>query len=211
LGATGVSARDVKKQSGFEVVYGPIRAKDIPEFLKNNRKTKGNMRKVTFSFIERLILTPIELKAVLKPVLIIAIVLFIISGFGPGFFSFSNAWTRGLTAIIFLFTGILSGAVITPALLPFIPFREFAAKGIISGIAVSGLSILMVSPSIGGRAFLLSLSLFTIVISSILAMNFTGATPFTSPSGVEKEMRRFLPIQAIIIVVSTGLWIYSAF
>ena len=31
--------------------------------------------------------------------------------------------------------------------------------------------------------------------SSYAAMNFTGSTPFTSPSGVEKEMRGALPFQ----------------
>ena len=39
-------------------------------------------------------------------------------------------------------------------------------------------------------------------------MNFTGCTPFTSPSGVEKEMRAWLPWQvggaglaAVLLVV----------
>ncbi|MBW1893675.1 MAG: hypothetical protein JRF40_03930 [Deltaproteobacteria bacterium] len=211
LGATGVSAGDVKKESGFEVVYGPIRAEDIPLFLKNNRNADDKMRKVTFTFVERLILTPVELNLVLKPVLIVAIVLFIISGLGPGFFSFTNAWSRGLAALYFLFAGIISGAIITPVLLPFIPFKEFAAKGIISGIVFALLTILVTSPAMTGTTALLSLSLFTVAMSSILSMQFTGATPFTSPSGVEKEMRRFLPVQAISLVVSTGLWIYSAF
>jgi len=52
LGATGISAQEVKKASGFEVVYGPVRAEDIPLFLKNNRKADGEMRKVTFTFLE---------------------------------------------------------------------------------------------------------------------------------------------------------------
>ncbi|MCK5098430.1 MAG: hypothetical protein KAR45_10030, partial [Desulfobacteraceae bacterium] len=52
LGATGVAARKVKKESGFRVVYGPVRAKDIPAFLKNNRKADKKMRMVTFNFIE---------------------------------------------------------------------------------------------------------------------------------------------------------------
>jgi hypothetical protein len=42
-------------------------------------------------------------------------------------------------------------------------------------------------------------------------MNFTGTTPFTSPSGVEKEMRRFIPIQASAVIVGLLLWIASAF
>jgi hypothetical protein len=48
-------------------------------------------------------------------------------------------------------------------------------------------------------------------VSSFLAMNFTGATPFTSPSGVEKEMRRALPVQAALTVVAGLLWVAGAF
>jgi hypothetical protein len=211
LGATGISAREVKKESGFEVVYGPVRAEDIPLFLKNNRKADDKMRKVTFTFVERLILTPVEMNLLLKPALVIVIVLVIISGLGPGFFSFSHAWSRGVTAVFFFFAGIISGVIVTPVLLPLIPFKEFAAKGIISGIVFALFSILIISPSILGSTALLGLGLFTVTISSILAMHFTGATPFTSPSGVEKEMRRFLPLQAISLFLSTGIWIYSAF
>jgi hypothetical protein len=96
-------------------------------------------------------------------------------------------------------------------LLPFIPFREFAAKGTVSGIVIALLSIIVASPSLSGLTALISMALFTVTISSILAMEFTGATPYTSPSGVEKEMRRFLPAQAISIFLSMGVWIYSAF
>jgi len=60
-------------------------------------------------------------------------------------------------------------------------------------------------------AGVLALILFTISISSYLAMNFTGATPFTSPSGVEKEMKQYIPVQLATLVLSFGLWIYSAF
>ncbi|MBW1820440.1 MAG: hypothetical protein JRI92_01540 [Deltaproteobacteria bacterium] len=187
LGATGVAAKTVKRESGFRVVYGPVRAKDIPAFLGNNRKADKKMRMVTFTFIERLILTPVELNTVFKPALITSVVLILLSGFGPGIFSFSSAFGRGMVSVLALFVGIISGAVITPTLLPYIPFKEFAAKGFIS------------------------LFLFIVAISSYLSMNFTGATPFTSPSGVEKEMKRFIPVQVIALVISTGLWIYSAF
>ncbi len=33
LGAVGVSAHQVRKRSGFSVIYGPVRASDIPVFL----------------------------------------------------------------------------------------------------------------------------------------------------------------------------------
>jgi hypothetical protein len=42
-------------------------------------------------------------------------------------------------------------------------------------------------------------------------MNFTGSTPYTSPSGVEKEMRKAMPLQALAGLVSIILWIGAAF
>jgi NADH:ubiquinone oxidoreductase subunit 2 (subunit N) len=39
------------------------------------------------------------------------------------------------------------------------------------------------------------------VISSFYMMNFTGSTPFTSPSGVRREMQRSLPVMAVAAVV----------
>jgi CO dehydrogenase/acetyl-CoA synthase delta subunit len=211
LGATGVSARKVKEQSGFRVVYGPIRAKDIPAFLRNNKKADKKMRQVTFNMYERFILTPVEIQVVLKPALITALVLFILSGFGPEIFSFSNAWQRGLVSFFALITGIVSGAFVTPVLLPFIPSRQFALKGIITGSVLTIIFLALISSVAKGFTQFLSLFLFSVTISSYLAMNFTGATPFTSPSGVEKEMKRFIPLQVCALVISTGLWIYSAF
>jgi hypothetical protein len=211
LGATGVSAKAVKKGSGFRVVYGPVRAEDIPKFLGKNRKADHAMRTVTFTFLERIVLTPVELQIVLKPALISALILFILSGLGPGFFSFSGAWSRGLTAAAFLLTGMVSGAVITPALLPYIPGREFALKGIIAGSLMGLVMLGVASSAIPSFSAGLALFLFCLTISSFLAMNFTGTTPFTSPSGVEKEMKRHIPIQLVTLVLAAGLWLYSAF
>ena len=55
------------------------------------------------------------------------------------------------------------------------------------------------------------LILITTVISSYLAMNFTGSTPFTSPSGVEKEMRRAIPLQLIGALIALATWVGAAF
>jgi hypothetical protein len=57
----------------------------------------------------------------------------------------------------------------------------------------------------------LALMLCTTAISSYLAMNFTGSTPFTSPSGVEKEMRKAIPLQALAGLMAVVAWIGSAF
>lgn len=211
LGATGVSAGEVKKLSGFRVIYGPIRAKDIPEFLKNGRKADKQMRQVTFTMYERFILTPVEVQIVLKHALLAMLILFVLSGIGPGIFSFSEAWERGFLSVFAMAAGIISGAVITPVMLPYIPVRSFALKGIITG-SIAILPVLAASAgTISNFSAYPALFLFSVTISSFLAMNFTGTTPFTSASGVEKEMKRYIPVQFGALVLSAGLWIYSAF
>ena len=211
LGATGVSARAVKKQSGFKVVYGPIRATDISAFLRNGFVADSNMRTVTFTMMERLILSPIELQTALKPALISAVIIFMLSGIGPGVFSVASAWSRGAIAILALVIGIVSGAVLTPALLPFIPVREFSLKGIITGLGTSLVFLIALPAAVISWKAGIALLLFMTTVSSVMAMNYTGTTPFTSPSGVEKEMKRYIPVQALCLVIATGIWITAAF
>ncbi|MEE4603573.1 MAG: mercury methylation corrinoid protein HgcA [Desulfobacteraceae bacterium] len=211
LGATGVSAWDVKKQSRFRVIYGPVRASDIQAFLKNGKKAEKQMRQVTFTMYERFILTPVEIQTILKPALITAFVLLLLAGIGPDLFSISSALQRGGVSILALAAGIFAGAFVTPVLLPFIPSRKFALKGIIVGSIAALLPILFAASAVNHMAGYLALFLFSVTISSYLAMNFTGATPFTSPSGVETEMKQYIPVQFASLVISLGLWIYSAF
>jgi len=210
LAATGVSARQVKKKCGFEVVWGPVRARDIHNFLRNGMKAEQAMRRVSFTFGERLVLVPVELSILLKPTAVILAALFLMSGIGGGIFSFEAAWARGLSAAAAYAAGVLAGAVATPALLPWIPGRAFALKGALTGTAVGGLLIFLLRT--GLHATELSALLFlTAAVSSYLAMNFTGSTPFTSPSGVEKEMRRAIPLQAAALLVFALAWVGSAF
>ena len=83
LGAPGVAAHIVTAQTGFKVVYGPIRAADLPKFLANGLKTDPAMRNVTFTLKERLAVVPVELvqswKAALAS-LVYLIIIGIISG-----------------------------------------------------------------------------------------------------------------------------------
>lgn len=211
LGATGVSAKNVKSMSGFRVIYGPIRACDIKDFLKNNMKSTPEMRLVTFSMYERFILAPTEISLALKPALLTAVVLFLLSGIGPGIFSISGMWDRGLAAVFALFTGLFSGALVTPVLLPYLPGKTFALKGIQTGLMFSLTVLFLFSDTIYGFSGNTAILLFSTAVSSYLAMNFTGTTPFTSPSGVEKEMKQYIPVQLAALILSTGMWIYSAF
>ncbi len=54
LGAPGINPVQVKKQSGFSVVYGPVKAKDIPLFIKNDFTASKEMRIKQFNILERI-------------------------------------------------------------------------------------------------------------------------------------------------------------
>lgn len=210
LGATGVAANAVRKECGFKVIWGPIQARDIQQFITNDCKAAHSMRRVTFTLPERIVLVPVEISHLPKPTLWILLAAFILSGIGSGFFSLYAAWSRGLMALTAYAAGILGGAIAAPILLPWIPGRAFALKGTLTG-AVAGLAVVFAFKNNLMWIDALALFLFTIVISSYLAMNFTGSTPFTSPSGVEKEMRRAIPLQALLALAAIVAWVGAAF
>jgi len=210
LAAPGVAAHEVRKGCGFSVVYGPVRARDIRAFLEAGMKASPSMRTVVFPTTDRLVLTPIEITGSLRPAGWSAAGLFLLAGVGPGIFSPGAAWERGLAAAAALAAGILSGAVATPVLLPWLPGRSFSVKGGIAGGVLAACAVMWRRGSLEASAAL-ALLLAVTAVSSFVAMNFTGATPFTSPSGVEKEMRRALPVQAGMAVLAGLLWVGGAF
>jgi hypothetical protein len=61
LGAPGVGAHEITKHTGFNVIYGTVRAKDIKEFINNGMKATDEMRIVKFNIYDRLVLAPMEL------------------------------------------------------------------------------------------------------------------------------------------------------
>jgi acetyl-CoA decarbonylase/synthase complex subunit gamma len=42
-------------------------------------------------------------------------------------------------------------------------------------------------------------------------MNFTGASTYTSLSGVKKEMRIAVPLQLTAAIIGAGMWMVSRF
>lgn len=210
LGATGVAAHKVHKGCGFKVVYGPMRAADLPAFLAAGNQATQEMRTATFTLKERAELIPVELFLLNKQLAICAVLVFALSGFGPDFYSFSAAWTRGLAAITATIFGIVSGCVVVPLMLNQLPWRMFWPKGALTGVVAGVFCILLFSSSLSELGSL-AMVLWTTAVSSYMAMNFTGSTPYTSPSGVEAEMRRGLPFQAGGALIAAIAWLVAPF
>ena len=209
LGATGVAAYAVRRSTGFRVVWGPVRSADIPAFLDADMKATAAMREVTFTLRDRLVLTPVEITGTASYGWWSVLALFAISGFGPWVFSLDAVWHRGFAAASVFVAAALAGGLVAPLLLRWLPGPAFAVKGAIAGLLV-GLPVLALWDRPLNPVAIAAVLLGIGALSSFIAMNFTGSTPYTSPTGVEKEMRRSMPWQALAAVASVALWIGSA-
>jgi len=182
LGATGVAAHKVKSRTGFKVEYGPVRASDLSEYMKDHRAT-DEMRRVRFTLRDRMVLVPVELFFIPMPVLVAMVLILLIGGY-----------MMALSAIV----AILAGVVLFPILLPWIPAADFSAKGVILGFLATlpfAWNVFVMQDIAlwmrGGMA--LSHLLIMPPITAFLGLNFTGASTFTSVVGVKKEIYRYVP------------------
>jgi len=185
LGAPGVNAREVTQRTGFSVIFGPVRADDVKAFISAGNKAAKEMRLVSFTFADRLVLTPMEIVPAVKMSLPVFGIMLLTNR------KFDAAALAG---------SIYAGAFLTPVLLPHIPGKAFAWKGWLAGLDVTT-SLLIFSGKIKKENRLLSAGRLLLypAISSFFAMNFTGASTYTSPSGVKKEMKQALPF-----IIGTG-------
>jgi acetyl-CoA decarbonylase/synthase complex subunit gamma len=214
LGATGVSAHQVREGCGFHVFYGPVRAKDIRAFMQAGMKATPEMRCISFTFSERIVLVPVDIFGNLKYAISIAACLLLLSGVGIDSYSLDRVALFGIANAVFVLISALCGAVLPAILLPWLPGRAFSVKGAFAGIIpMLGLGLLYwLRPDIF-RNWLSSASwlLFFPAVSSFIGMNFTGSSTYTSLSGVKKEMRIALPMQIGAAVCGLVLWITGLF
>jgi len=216
LGAPGISAHEVKKATGFRVCYGPVRAEDIGTYITSGYRATREMRRVTFPWIDRLILTPMEINPVMKKYYPwYALVMFVFFGLQQGGISFKDASAGGLPFLLLGLMSVLAGALFTPLLLPFIPFRSFAIKGWITGMLSIYVSIKITGITSPPNTALLAFAyLFFPLASSYIALQFTGSTTFTGMSGVKKELKISIPLYIfggavsliLLLVYKLGAW-----
>ena len=210
LGAPGISGFKVKETTGFKVKFGPVRAEDIGAYVAGGLKKDQAMRSVRFDLKDRLLLAPVEVVNSLKYLLYAMLIMVLISGISSGGYSLTEMWHEGLSSVLYLSLAYFTGAFLSPVLLPWLPFRHFGGKGLVAGFVIFGFLALLGWSSYPPLYFV-GWFLISGAISSFLAMNFTGASTYTSLSGVQKEMRFFVPLQIAFVLVGLALIIVSKF
>lgn len=209
LGAPGVAAHEIKKRTGFAVMYGPVMARDIRAFFAAGMKADGNMRRKNFPLGERLIQGFVEAVSGFKfGFILFAVMAVILLIFGHGFRSLAAPGI--LTA-----AAVLTGSFGAFALLPILPGRAFSVKGAFLAVLfwAAALAAGVLNPGgnpFTGPPFILSRTGLLLLLGSgicYMTLNMTGASTYTSLSGVIKEMRYAIP--ALIAAAAAGflLWL----
>ena len=214
LGAPGVAAHQVKNRCGFRVVYGPVRAADLPAFLANGMKATPGMREVTFPLLDRVALVPVELVRWAKYVALVVIALLLLAGLGPDGYSWQRVAGTGLFSGGLLLATYVASNVLGPALLPWLPGRALSLKGACVGIALifGLLGMCWLNPGVlGNWPTVLGWGLLIPAVASFITMSFVCSTPFPSLSGVRWEMRIAVPMQLLASLVGMVLWIVGRF
>ena len=214
LGAPGVAAHEVRQATGFHVVYGPVRARDLPAFLDARMTAEPDMRKVRFRLADRLLLIPVELTMGVRLAVPVAAALLLLGGLGPRGFSLAGLATTGATSAGLAVASYLTAQVLGPVLLPWLPGRAFSLKGAALGLA---LVAALAAYGLAGPGLFVSwvhlaawLALAP-AIASFTLMNFTGASTYTSLSGVLREMRFAVPAQISAGAIGLVLWLAGLF
>lgn len=191
LSASGVNIMVIKRETSFKAVFGPVYARDLKEFIEGGMKKNRKMKKVTFTLKERAVLIPVELVHAWKIIALFIPVSFMTALPFDGVFLH-----RFIPMLIFLEISVINGAVLTPLLLPYIPGRFFAVKGLLVNLLWAVLFYLA-NISVVQNAVLscISLVLLGTAAASYTAMNFTGCSTFTNQKGTELEVKRSFPLQ----------------
>jgi NAD-dependent dihydropyrimidine dehydrogenase PreA subunit len=166
LSATGVTALDVYRRSRWKVRFGPVSARDLPEYLETGEKT-DSMRKVHFPLGDRLqmavqwgaptMLVLGGLAFLLRPVFTGPIVLLVIAM---------------STAVFILYDRLGASRK-----------RTFAASSLVASMIVTALAG-------GGSIALLTAAGATLFLAALLTFDYSGSTPIEGGSHFEERKWR---------------------
>jgi acetyl-CoA decarbonylase/synthase complex subunit gamma len=106
----------------------------------------------------------------------------------------------------------VAGTILNPLLLPYLPGRAFSTKGLWLGAVVAVAVLALHGPDLSvwaGRLSALAWLMIIPAVTAYLTMNFTGASTYTSLSGVNREMRWALPLEIGMGLGGLVIWIVS--
>jgi ubiquinone/menaquinone biosynthesis C-methylase UbiE len=212
LSAGGVSTPELPKKTEkfpFNVVFGPVWSKDLPDYIQNRPgKKPDHMKLAKFTISHRLRgfithTTFLIRKIFIYPLIALTLLFLILMLFNPSL----NLFWVGEIAMMIIVTNFLI-AVFFPL---FTFTRRFILKGTFFGITNNII--------LGGVLFLLHNSIFHVLwnssfifwVSFFSTMSFSGYSMATSPREIQAEYPLFSLINKILLGISVITLIIGIF
>lgn len=174
LAATGIDGKAIFQKTGWTVIWGPVRAADVPEFLEDGLDKSQKMRTVDFPWLAR-----IEMAVAWAfPMSILALVASI---FWPASLLPLLGIVWGLSFLIF-FTFPLYQGLLGPRAKPRVGwiFFDFGRYGLPLLFWAAFLAALIAYAAAKGSfswEWMLRWSLASLVVVLLLSLDLTGSTP----------------------------------
>lgn len=205
LGAPGVAAHEVMKGSKFRVIFGPVEARDIKQFLSGGMKASREQRTVRFGAVKRLEVSLLEFAVTFRVLFFAAIAAIVAASFTKSGFSPATGLANSAFFLGAMATALVSSTLAPALLLPYIPEKMFSVKGAITGAVFSAAFV----AAAHGMASLtgISIILLSTAFGSFVFMNFTGSSTFTSLTGVRREIALSVPFQILLLLAGVALQI----
>ncbi len=174
LAATGVETRAIHSKTEWKVIWGPVYAKDIPEFLENRLNKTPQMREVSFPGTARLELAtswafPISLIAVL-----------IALPFWRQSIPYLAALVWGMALLMFLAFPLYGRWLTAKGRRIGFVFFDFGRGGfqlILWGVVLIGLIAYSLAADQFSGGFILRWGFASLVVIIVLSIDLTGSTP----------------------------------
>jgi len=183
LAATGIEAAKVKERSGWQVIWGPVYARDIPAFLRTGFQKTPAMRQVEFPWRQRLEMAV----AWAFPISVIPGIIMV--SFWPEAVAVLVSLVWGLSLLIFACFPLYSRHLSSKGKRVGLIFFDFGRGGlqlVLWGIAMVGLLIYSLLTGDYGWAFFLRWAFASLVLVLIVSLDLMGSTPVYK-SGLHEE------------------------
>jgi len=189
LAASGIEAKTIKNKAGWEIIWGPVYAKDIPLFINNNFQKTLPMREVEFPLLQRIemaIAWAFPISAVSSLIMIL---------FWPKdiFFVVSLIWI--LSFLIFISFPIYQHLLNSKGKRIGFIFFDFERGGfqlILWAIFILILSLYHLSFGDFSWKFTLHWSFISFIVILILSLDLMGSTPLYKSSLNEDRLLRVI-------------------
>lgn len=190
LAAAAIEAEVIREKTGWEAIWGPVYAKDIPQFMGNRLKKEPRMREVIFPWTHRLEMA-IAWAFPISAVFSLFLIFLWPAGIVP---TICLVW--GLSFLIFLSFPLYSSLLSSKGKRIGFVFFDFGRGGfqlIVWGILLFGLLTYSVLLSRFSWSFFLRWGFLFFIVVLVLSIDLKGSTPlFKSSLHEERLFRTFL-------------------